>query len=56
MTDVLPAVMVMGAVFILGVGRGLWLAWTHEARMWRWAGKANAYQRRLYEAEERGQA
>lgn len=52
----IPAVMILAAVYIVGVGHGVWMGWTHEARCYRWAGKANALQRRLIEAEERGKA
>jgi hypothetical protein len=43
----------MGACWILGVGHGLWLAWTQPVRIDHWAKRAVWAQRKIHELEDR---
>lgn len=54
LTEGLAAGAVLGASYCLGGLHGLWLAWSQEARMDRWAAKVDRAQRKLHELEERG--
>lgn len=53
--DWMPALALLGAVWILGVWWGLWLAWTQPARMQRWATYAHRAQLRLNEIDYRAE-
>lgn len=50
--ELMAAVCVMVAVYCVGGLHGLWLAWSQEERMKRWAAKAAAVQAKLNEMEE----
>jgi hypothetical protein len=58
MTDLWPALCVVLAVYCMGGLHGLWLAWTQEARMKRWAASLPEAAEHIYEsvmdAHERG--
>jgi hypothetical protein len=54
MSDLLGATCLLGAVYCGGGIHGLWLGWTHQARMNRWAERASAVHMSMLDAYEKG--